>query len=107
MAALVITGRLTPPNVALHEACERVGIPSRLLPPELAVERVRLGEMVLGRIDLLPSLFGPEPGFDELRRMERAGVLVLNRAASLMAAHDKLTSARLFAAARVPHPQTT
>src|SRR4051794_13295172 len=107
MAALVIAGRLTPPNVALHEACGRIGIASRLLPVEIAAERAQPGEIVLGRVDVLPNLAGPEPGLHELRRLERAGVLVLNRAASLQAAHDKLTTARVLAGAGLPHPQTT
>jgi RimK family alpha-L-glutamate ligase len=106
MPALTIAGRLTPPNISLHQACARLGIQSRVLPAELAAERVRRGEIVLGRVDVLPSLEGPEPGLGDLRRLERAGVLVLNRAASLQAAHDKLTTARLFARAGVPHPRT-
>src|SRR5438034_9507739 len=72
MAALTIAGRLTPPNIALREACAPLGIHSRLLPPELAAERARPGEIVLGRVDVLPSLEGPEPGLDALRRLERS-----------------------------------
>jgi RimK family alpha-L-glutamate ligase len=79
---------------------------SRLLPPELALRRVLPGELVLGRVDLEPSLNGPEPGLDALRELEAAGALVLNRAGALLRAHDKLATARALGAAGLPHPST-
>src|SRR5437870_9896844 len=104
MSALLIAGRLTPPNVALREACGRIGIGARLLPPELAAERAHAGELVLGRVDVRPSLDGPEPGLDALRRLEDAGIRVLNRAASLLVAHDKLETAAAPAPPARRHP---
>jgi [lysine-biosynthesis-protein LysW]--L-2-aminoadipate ligase len=106
MALLVIAGHLTPANAALRQACRRIGIAARLLPPETAARRTLPGEIVLGRIDLQPSLDGPEPGLEDLRRLEAAGVLVLNRAASLQVAHDKRQTARALVAAGLPHPRT-
>jgi RimK family alpha-L-glutamate ligase len=102
----LIAGRLTPTNVALRDACGRVGIRSRLLPPELAHQRARPGEIVLGRVDVRASLDGPEAGLDALRELEDAGSLVLNRADALLRAHDKLETARSLAAAGLPHPRT-
>ncbi len=106
MSGLLIAGRLTPTNVALHAACGRIGVRSRLLPPEVALRRVLPGELVLGRVDLEPSLDGPEPGLDALRDLEAAGAVVLNRADALLRAHDKLETARALRAAGLPHPST-
>jgi [lysine-biosynthesis-protein LysW]---L-2-aminoadipate ligase len=106
MSGLLIAGRLTPTNVALHAACGRLGIRSRLLPAELALQRVLPGELVLGRIDLEPSLDGPEPGLDALQDLEAAGAMVLNRPDALLRAHDKLETARALRAAGLPQPAT-
>jgi [lysine-biosynthesis-protein LysW]---L-2-aminoadipate ligase len=107
MSPLLIAGRLTPPNVRLLRACRRLGAPARLLPPDEAVRRARPDEIVLGRIDVAPTLDGVEPGLDALRALEDAGQLVLNRADSIVAAHDKLETARALAAAALPHPWTS
>src|SRR5581483_2762319 len=103
---LVIAGRLTPTNAALREAAERLGVACRLLPPEIAAARARPRDLILGRVDVRPSLDGPEPGLDALRRLEEAGLRVLNTAASLLAAHDKLETARVLEVHGVPHPAT-
>src|SRR5262245_27751388 len=106
MSGLLIAGRLTPPNIGLHEACGRVGVRSRLLPVELAAERAVPGEVVLGRVDVEASLDGPEPGLDALRALEASGAVVLNRADALLRAHDKLETAGVLEAAELPHPRT-
>jgi [lysine-biosynthesis-protein LysW]---L-2-aminoadipate ligase len=106
VSGLLIAGRLTPTNVALRDACGRVGIRSRLLPIELAYLRAQPGEIVLGRVDVRASLDGPEDGLDALRELEDAGSVVLNRADALLRAHDKLETARSLAAAGLPHPRT-
>jgi RimK family alpha-L-glutamate ligase len=104
--AFLIAGRLTPTNVALHETADRIGVESHLMPAELAATRARLGDIVLGRVDVLPNMRGPEPGLDALRRLENADVLVLNRAGPLLTAHDKAETARVLAGAGLPHPAT-
>jgi hypothetical protein len=106
MFRLVIAGDLTPPNVGLRDASERLGLPCRLLPAELAAARARPEDIVLGRVDVRPSLEGPEPGLEALRRLEEAGIRVLNRAASVLATHDKLETARVLGVAGLPQPVT-
>jgi len=54
---------------------------------------------------VLPTLDGVEPGLLALFWLERRGVRVLNRAAALVAVHDKLITAGLLAAAGIPQPR--
>src|SRR5918996_361771 len=106
MRPLVIAGRLSPANVALLRACRGLGVSAQLLPPDVAAARTTDGAAVLGRVDVLPSIDGIEPGLDDLRALARRGVIVLNGADSLRAAHDKRRTARLLEAAALPHPRT-
>jgi RimK family alpha-L-glutamate ligase len=106
MCALLIAGSLSPANVALLEACRATTESASLLPAETIPRRIRPGDVVLGRIDVRRTLDGAEAGLHELRRIERRGNLVLNRASTLAAAHDKLVTARLLARAGLPHPRT-
>ena len=76
----------------------------RLDPRKEAVERLEPGELAIGRIDVRPSLDGVEPGLLELVELRCRGVVVLNRAAALLAAHDKLRTSRLLVRAGVRHP---
>jgi len=106
MTPFVIAGRLTPPNVSLLRAFRRLSVSALLLPPEDAAERACEGDRVLGRVDVLPTLDGIEPGLSDLRALERSGALVLNPASALRAAHDKRETARRLVAALLPHPRT-
>jgi ribosomal protein S6--L-glutamate ligase len=93
-------------NPKLVAAWRALGIDAQLLPP-LDVERgLRPGDVVLGRIDVLPTVYGVERGLLELLRLERRGWRVLNRAMALAAAHDKALTSRLLVRAGVPHPRT-
>jgi len=106
MSPLLIAGRLTPPNVRLLGAARELGAQARLLPPESAEDHARPNETVLGRVDVRAELDGVEPGLESLRRLERAGLEVLNRADALLAAHDKLETATRLRRAGLPHPWT-
>jgi [lysine-biosynthesis-protein LysW]--L-2-aminoadipate ligase len=106
MTELLIAGRLTPTNVALHDACRAYGVGSRILPLDLATRRARLDDVVLGRVDVLPSLDGIEAGLLDLQRLDELGLRVLNTPRAISIAHDKLETAQALAAAGVPHPST-
>lgn len=83
-----------------------LGAASSVLTPAQAAERLRAGDVALGRLDVLPSLEGVEPGLAELDELERRGVVVLNSPQALLASHDKLLTARLLNGHDVPHPRT-
>jgi tetrahydromethanopterin:alpha-L-glutamate ligase len=77
-----------------------------VLSPARALTRLGEGDVALGRLDVLPSLDGIEPGLWTLDRLEARGVTVLNRRRTLVAAHDKLATAESLFAAHIPHPRT-
>jgi [lysine-biosynthesis-protein LysW]--L-2-aminoadipate ligase len=93
-------------TTGLLRACNRLGVDSVVLPPERALAELAPGDLVLGRLDVRFSLDGIESGLWELRVLEREGVRVLNRAAALVVAHDKLATAAGLAEAGLPHPRT-
>jgi RimK family alpha-L-glutamate ligase len=89
----------------LLDAFRETGLDARLtLPTDLALARP--GDVVLGRLDVTPSLEGVEPGMWELRRAQARGVRILNEPGALLAAHDKLMTAIRLGSAGVTHPRT-
>jgi [lysine-biosynthesis-protein LysW]--L-2-aminoadipate ligase len=92
---------------ALVESWRGRGIDAVLMPAGEAERTLRPGDVVLGRLDILPTLDGVEPGLLVLLWLERRGVRVLNPAGSLLTVHDKLRTARRLEEAGVPHPPTT
>jgi RimK family alpha-L-glutamate ligase len=103
----LVAARSTPTNASLLAAIRALGIDARLLAPHAAPTRLRPGDVALGRLDVLPTLDGVEPGLWSLRRVEREGVYVLNPAAALLTSHDKLATAVALARAGLPHPRTS
>ncbi len=92
-----------------NEALVRVGCHGAewlLLTPAEALETLGPGDCAIGRIDVLPTLDGVDDGLWALGALEARGVTVLNGAPSLLAAHDKLLTARLLRRAGLPHPRT-
>jgi len=92
----VVAHRFTPTNTRL----------GTVLTPAQAVARLGRGDVALGRLDVLPTLDGIEPGLWALERLASCGVTVLNGRRTLMAAHDKLATAEALYASRVSHPFT-
>jgi RimK family alpha-L-glutamate ligase len=103
--ALVASG-LTQTNQRLLEAARALGWDSGLLDPAARRSWLTDGDVALGRLDVLPTLDGPEPGLEALRSLEEKGVIVLNRAGALLGAHDKLVTAFRLGAHGLPHPRT-
>ncbi len=92
----LVAHRVSPTNVRL----------GAVLSPAQALARLRAGDVALGRLDVLESLDGIQPGLWALDRLAALGVTVLNPRSALTAAHDKLATAAALGAAGVPHPET-
>jgi [lysine-biosynthesis-protein LysW]--L-2-aminoadipate ligase len=102
MQVAIVAHHRTSTNVALTRAHPGM----RILEPELAARMFGEGDVAIGRLDVAESLDGIETGLWELARLEGAGVRVLNRPGTLVAAHDKLATSRALWDAGVVHPRT-
>jgi RimK family alpha-L-glutamate ligase len=92
----IVAHRATPTNTRLGS----------VVTPAQALARLGRGDVALGRLDVVQSLDGVEPGLWALDRLAGRETRVLNPRHALLAAHDKLATARTLFAARVPHPRT-
>jgi RimK family alpha-L-glutamate ligase len=101
----IVAQRRTATNVALAAAAPR-GVDARILTPEQAASLLRPGAAALGRLDVVEGLDGVEDGFWALGSLAGRGVRVLNRAGALLAAHDKMLTARVLTRAGLSHPRT-
>jgi RimK family alpha-L-glutamate ligase len=106
MIFALVAQRATETNVALASR-PWPGVESLVLTPEQAIERLEPGDVALGRLDVKATLDGVDDGVVELGRLAARGVRVLNGPRTLLAAHDKLLTAREFMQAGIPHPATT
>jgi len=91
----------------LVAAWRDLGLDAELVAGAAVAEIAGPHDVVLGRLDVLPTLDGVEPGLLGLLLAERRGLEVLNGASALLAAHDKLRTAALLGRAGLPHPLTT
>jgi [lysine-biosynthesis-protein LysW]--L-2-aminoadipate ligase len=105
-AVHVLGSRANATNVLLVRGWSARGLEAVLLPAAAALLVLRPGQTAIGRLDVLPGLDGIEPGLLSLLWLERRGVDVRNRAAALIAVHDKLRTAACLDAAGLPHPRT-
>jgi RimK family alpha-L-glutamate ligase len=102
-SALVV-GRPTETNLRLAAAFEARGYGSAVCAPDtLSDARV---DLVLARLDVLPTLDGVEGGVWALKRLERTGTTLLNQPLALLSAHDKLATALLLGRVGVRQPRT-
>jgi RimK family alpha-L-glutamate ligase len=74
--------------------------------PDRALATLRSGDLVLGRLDVLPTIDGVDDGLWALGALAARGVEVLNGASALLATHDKLLTARLLRRSGIRHPRT-
>jgi RimK family alpha-L-glutamate ligase len=105
MRFAIIARRRTPTNEAIA-AVDVLGARWELMTPEQALDCLVAGDVALGRLDVLPTLDGMDDGLWALGALAARGVVVLNDPPALLAAHDKLLTARLLRRAGVPHPRT-
>ena len=105
MRFAIVSRRSSATNDRLAAAACR-GVRWEVLSPAGALRQLRAGDVALGRLDVLPTLDGVDDGLWALGELEARGVTVLNGAPALLAAHDKLLTARLLRRAGLPHPRT-
>ncbi len=101
----IVTYHATQTNLGLAAAAPR-GIRSFVVTPANATRQLRPQDAALGRLDVLATLDGIEPGLEHLDLVEASGLAVLNPPLALRLAHDKLATAPALAAAALPHPRT-
>jgi RimK family alpha-L-glutamate ligase len=106
MRFALVAHRRSETNDALAVAVTALGLPASVLHPRDALRSLEPGDVALGRLDVREALDGMEEGESDLERLADAGIEVLNPAAALAAAHDKLLTARVLRRAGVPHPRT-
>src|SRR5256714_15266978 len=82
MKFAVVAQRSTPTNLALA-SCVVPGVESLLLTPAQAVTRLEPGDIALGRLDVLHSLDGVEPGTWAFDALAGSGCRLLNRPGSV------------------------
>ncbi len=100
-----ILGTADATNGWLAEAWRNLGIAAVLVEAGGA-GRLGEGDVLVGRLDVLETLDGIEPGLAALGAARRRGVHVVNDAAGLLHVHDKLLTAALLERAGLPHPRT-
>jgi [lysine-biosynthesis-protein LysW]--L-2-aminoadipate ligase len=103
---LVAAEHATPTNLALVEAARRLGMHGEVVSAADAVDAAEADDVVLARVDVRPTLDGVDPGLGAIGVVAERGVRVLNPPPALVAAHDKLETARLLGCAGLPHPTT-
>jgi RimK family alpha-L-glutamate ligase len=103
--SVVILGKPTETNCALAAAFADHGQRAQLA-GVATLSRLGRGDLVVARLDVLPTLDGVEPGLWRLERLGRQGVHVMNGSLALFAAHDKLSTALFLGRAGVAQPRT-
>ena len=106
MKFVVVAHKPSETNVSLAGAAASLGLPASVLPPRDSLRNLEPGDVALGRLDVREDLDGIETGTEHLERCAASGVNVLNPACALVAAHDKLLTARALRRAGLPHPRT-
>ena len=106
MQFAVVAHRTSETNYALAGAAASLGLPASVLSPRDALRTLEPGDIALGRLDVRDELDGVERGTEELEQLAASGAVLLNPPSALVAAHDKLLTARILRRAGVPHPRT-
>lgn len=106
MAGIVgILGNSGPVHEWLAESWRDLGLTAVVVRPQ-DVELLDGGDVLIGRLDVLPTLDGVEPGLRALGAAPARGVRVVNGPSALLRAHDKLLTASALLRAGLPHPRS-
>jgi RimK family alpha-L-glutamate ligase len=105
MLVALVSREPTPTTLRLASARPR-GAELVPMTPLEALRRLGPGDAALGRLDVRPTLDGVEDGLWALGVLAARGVTVLNGPGALLAAHDKLLTARILRRSGLPHPRT-
>jgi ribosomal protein S6--L-glutamate ligase len=103
--AFIVGTRCSSTNEQLASAFEASGVRPLVVSPERAAAQARPGDLVIGRLDVRPTLDGVQPGLGYLLQIAERGIRIVNGADVLVATHDKLTTARLLEAASIAQPR--
>jgi RimK family alpha-L-glutamate ligase len=104
---VALIGSPTRTNIQLAFAWRQLGVDACVLWPAEALEKLGAGDTAIGRLDVLPTLDGIEPGIASLEEFEgRRDIRLLNCPKALLACHDKLATAERLREAGLPHPWT-
>lgn len=104
---VAVVGWAQETNRRLVSSWTELGIRATLLSPFEAAARLRPCDVAIGRLDVLETLDGVQPGIEVLDVLEARGIRVVNGKAALLNAHDKLRTARVLESTGLPHPPTT
>jgi RimK family alpha-L-glutamate ligase len=103
--AYLVGSRFSATNELLRAALEATGTRTLVCSPDIAEERARVGDVVIGRLDVRPTFDGVQPGLGRLLQIRDRGIRVVNGADVLVATHDKLATALFLDAASIPQPR--
>jgi [lysine-biosynthesis-protein LysW]--L-2-aminoadipate ligase len=106
MALVGVIGWPQETNVELAAAWRDRGIPAEFLSPSEGASLLQPDDVAVGRLDVLRTLDGIEPGLHVLSDLAHRNVRVLNDAHALLRAHDKLLTAVCLERAKLHHPRT-
>jgi RimK family alpha-L-glutamate ligase len=105
-STLWVAARATTTNHLITRALLERGLNAKLVEPTSLSREVRDGDVVLGRLDVRATLDGVEDGIWDLLHVEKRGIRVLNRGATLVSCHDKLQTALRLGRLGLPQPVT-
>jgi RimK family alpha-L-glutamate ligase len=101
----IVAEHATETNLELAFEWRALGLDAEVFSLEEALASLLPGDVALARLDVKRSLDGVDADVRELLPLPLRGISLLNRPDALLAAHDKLVTARRLWKAGVPHPR--
>jgi RimK family alpha-L-glutamate ligase len=100
-----ILGSRSDGNLVLAWGLRAVGVDAEIVVPDVAAT-VAPHDVVLNRLDVLPTLDGVERGLELIDELAARGNRIVNARDALLNAHDKLRTAAILGRAGISHPRT-